>query len=108
MASPWCIMPDAITYFLLVQLKGWTWRIGRVIWNGKKLYIARLFRTEFLIMASAFSSSYLLRLQVPLSKSDWITVFTWAAPILIVDELLKYVGRVLNGGKTSLRRIILK
>jgi hypothetical protein len=27
---------------------------------------------------------------------DWITVLSWAAPILIVDELLKAVGRWVN------------
>jgi P-type Ca2+ transporter type 2C len=30
---------------------------------------------------------------VPLSIDDWITVLQWAAPILLVDEVLKAIGR---------------
>jgi Ca2+-transporting ATPase len=30
---------------------------------------------------------------VPLSIDDWVTVLAWAAPILLVDEILKAVGR---------------
>jgi hypothetical protein len=37
-----------------------------------------------------------------------MTVLAWAAPILIVDELLKYIGRVLNLGKNNLRRMVAK
>jgi Ca2+-transporting ATPase len=31
--------------------------------------------------------------QVPLSIDDWVTVLAWAAPILLVDEILKAIGR---------------
>mmetsp|Transcript_15708 Transcript_15708/g.34386 ORF Transcript_15708/g.34386 Transcript_15708/m.34386 type:complete len:1192 (-) Transcript_15708:127-3702(-) len=30
---------------------------------------------------------------VPLTKADWVTVAAWALPILLVDEILKAVGR---------------
>lgn len=33
---------------------------------------------------------------VPLSRRDWLNVFRWSAPILLVDEVLKFVGRNLN------------
>ena len=33
---------------------------------------------------------------VPLSSDNWTTVLLWAAPILLVDEILKAVGRNLN------------
>eukprot|EP00979_Chaetoceros_neogracilis_P008937 scaffold2006_cov283-Chaetoceros_neogracile.AAC.21 len=33
---------------------------------------------------------------VPLSKQNWISIFMWSAPILIVEELLKAVGRRVN------------
>jgi hypothetical protein len=35
---------------------------------------------------------YLLR-QVPLTLDDWGTIVAWAAPILLVDEILKAIGR---------------
>ena len=31
--------------------------------------------------------------QVPLSLRDWTTVFKWSAPILLVEEALKAIGR---------------
>ena len=31
--------------------------------------------------------------QVPLTKDDWVSVLSWAMPILLVDEILKAVGR---------------
>jgi hypothetical protein len=31
--------------------------------------------------------------QVPLSTGDWLHVLAWATPILLVDEILKAVGR---------------
>jgi hypothetical protein len=34
--------------------------------------------------------------QVPLSSKNWITVLSWALPILLVDEILKAFGRRLN------------
>jgi len=33
---------------------------------------------------------------VPLSKNEWISVLKWSAPILIVEETLKSIGRHLN------------
>jgi Ca2+-transporting ATPase len=30
---------------------------------------------------------------MPLSLDDWVTVLAWAAPILLVDEILKAIGR---------------
>ena len=33
---------------------------------------------------------------VPLSLENWITVLKWSAPILLVDEVLKAVGRSVN------------
>jgi len=32
----------------------------------------------------------------PLTTADWTTVFSWALPILLVDEVLKAIGRFLN------------
>ena len=61
---------------------------------------------KIFLMIVQFSFCCAHRSQVPLSKSDWITVVTWAGPILVVDEMLKYVGRVLNLGKGNLRKIL--
>ena len=33
---------------------------------------------------------------IPLSAKNWITVLKWSAPILLVDEVLKLVGRRVN------------
>jgi Ca2+-transporting ATPase len=33
---------------------------------------------------------------VPLTIEDWKTVLLWACPILVVDEILKAVGRSIN------------
>lgn len=33
---------------------------------------------------------------IPLTKEDWKTVLLWSAPILLVDEILKFVGRRLQ------------
>lgn len=33
---------------------------------------------------------------VPLSVEDWITILQWSAPIILVDEALKFVGRIVN------------
>jgi hypothetical protein len=30
---------------------------------------------------------------VPLTLDNWVTVLSWAAPILLVDEILKAFGR---------------
>lgn len=38
---------------------------------------------------------------VPLSLDDWISVLAWAAPILIVDEILKAVGRWVNSERSA-------
>jgi Ca2+-transporting ATPase len=40
-----------------------------------------------------------LFLQVPLMKDDWCTVMAWALPIILVDEVLKAVGRYINQKK---------
>jgi hypothetical protein len=43
--------------------------------------------------------------QVPLSRANWSTVLSWALPILLVDEILKAIGRRLNqkaGSNTQL------
>ena len=34
--------------------------------------------------------------QVPLTGEDWMTVLAWSSPILLVDEVLKFVGRRLQ------------
>jgi hypothetical protein len=39
------------------------------------------------------------KIQVPLSLDNWVTVLGWAAPIFIVDEVLKGVGRYLTAQK---------
>lgn len=45
---------------------------------------------------------------IPLTKEDWKTVLLWAAPILLVDEILKFVGRRLQskekGAEDAIRR----
>jgi cytochrome c-type biogenesis protein CcmH/NrfF len=35
-------------------------------------------------------------MQVPLTRENWSTVLLWAFPILLVDEVLKAIGRKLN------------
>jgi len=44
----------------------------------------------------AFGESFGL---VPLSLAHWKSVFLWSVPILLVDEVLKSIGRYLNGKK---------
>ena len=39
----------------------------------------------------------------PLSIIDWTTVMSWALPILLVDEILKAVGRYVNGKEQKQR-----
>ncbi len=39
----------------------------------------------------------------PLSLSDWTTVWSWALPILLVEEVLKSVGRYLNAREQKQR-----
>ena len=39
--------------------------------------------------------------QVPLTKEDWKTVLLWSSPILLVDEILKCVGRRLQAKEKS-------
>lgn len=41
---------------------------------------------------------------VPLSKDNWITVLYWAVPILLVDEILKAVGRYLYSEERKAKR----
>lgn len=41
---------------------------------------------------------------VPLSGEDWITVLCWAAPILLVDEILKAVGRFIYSEERKAKR----
>jgi Ca2+-transporting ATPase len=41
----------------------------------------------------------LFYLQVPLTTDDWFTVMAWALPIVLVDEVLKAVGRYINQKK---------
>jgi len=36
---------------------------------------------------------------VPLSKENWISILKWSAPVLIVEELLKAVGRFLKSSQ---------
>lgn len=33
---------------------------------------------------------------VPMSKEHWKTILLWAAPILLVEEILKVIGRIVN------------
>jgi Ca2+-transporting ATPase len=35
---------------------------------------------------------------VALSKENWISIMKWSAPILLVEEALKYIGRMVNHG----------
>jgi len=37
----------------------------------------------------------------PLSKTDWFSVLFWASPILLVDEILKAIGRYLKSRKQN-------
>ena len=41
---------------------------------------------------------------VPLSTDDWVTVLCWALPILLVDEVLKAVGRYINSEERKAKR----
>ena len=64
-----------------------------------------------MFLASCSSSLFLaLLIQVPLTTSNWLTVAAWALPILLVDEVLKAVGRSLStneekAGSTSTKAI---
>ena len=40
---------------------------------------------------------------MPLSSSDWITILKFAIPILVVDEILKAIGRRVNQEKEEER-----
>lgn len=39
----------------------------------------------------------------PLTSDDWLTVVKWAAPIVLLDEVLKAIGRTLKARETRLR-----
>lgn len=64
-----------------------------------------------MFLTSCSSSLFLaLLIQVPLTTSNWLTVAAWALPILLVDEVLKAVGRSLStneekAGSTSTKAI---
>ena len=40
---------------------------------------------------------------VPLSRDNWISVLKWASPILVVEEVLKAIGRKITAAKISSR-----
>merc|ERR1711862_62408 len=42
---------------------------------------------------------------VPLSRSNWITILKFAIPILLVDEILKAIGRRINQEKEESRKL---
>ena len=46
---------------------------------------------------------YIFRQQVPLTWEDWTNVLSWALPILLVDEILKAIGRYVNRQKIDER-----
>ena len=45
---------------------------------------------------------------VPLSRDDWIHVLWWAVPILLVDEILKAIGRYINSEDRKAKRAALR
>lgn len=97
MAATGCLGSVAFAPFRSLQLQTRSSCARRELWNGTS-FVASIIYTLYLyphriIIAhlSAFSS-----LQVPLSTENWVTVLTWAAPILIVDEILKAIGRRIN------------
>jgi hypothetical protein len=64
----------------------------------------------FAVLVHHMSSSLFLTLyrfsavenvQVPLSVDNWVTVLTWALPILLVEEVLKAVGRYIYRDEKS-------
>jgi len=43
----------------------------------------------------------LMTTKVPLSYENWISVLQWALPVLIVEEVLKAIGRRINANKAK-------
>ena len=61
------------------------------------LYFSSIFCTHAHLLSCCLSCGHRLTpKQVPLTKEDWKTVLLWSSPILLVDEILKFVGRRLQ------------
>ena len=43
--------------------------------------------------------------KTPLSIDDWVNILKWSAPILILDEILKAIGRKVNAEKKEARKV---
>lgn len=91
-----CIRAVLATLVCSLQLQVGASRTRRKLWNGtiSSLLFGNDLSDPSIYFAFLTSSSNPL-LQVPLSMDDWTMVLAWAAPILLVDEVLKAVGRFL-------------
>ena len=73
-------------------------RPNKLMWFDENIYpqsyfssfLQPLFASVFLF---PFRKTFILMTKVPLTLKDWKTVLLWASPILIVDEILKSIGR---------------
>ena len=48
------------------------------------------------VLASVFSI-------VPLTYNDWVLVMAFSVPVILIDEVLKFVGRILNSRELAKR-----
>ncbi len=82
------ILHVAVIYSSKLGLPGLAKSFGLVSWCLRYL-VARTSRNACLI-SWFFVVVYI---QAPLSRNDWKTALKWSAPILIVEEVLKAIGR---------------
>jgi Ca2+-transporting ATPase len=83
--------------------------LGESFGMVRKTLVGRLCKMPICSNTSSLLCSLSL-FQVPLTGGDWTTVLAWAAPIILVDEVLKGIGRYINKqkneeAKTSLQKL---
>lgn len=73
-------------------------------WTNPWLVTAILasFGVHFLIMYVPFLAS-MFNIS-PLDLNDWMIVLAWSFPVIIIDELLKFVGRQMNASALEARK----
>ena len=103
MAATWRVRAIIASFVCSVQFYVRIWFLGGKFRHGKSRNEVNVvdgglvsFVCSLILFLFLFSKN-----QVPLYWDDWINVLAWASPILLVDELLKAIGRFLNRKETT-------